>query len=129
MKSKIDYCSVVSNKDNIDSLMKYQFRWIIENIFFVFKTRGFNFENTHMTDAEKIEKLLVLVSIAYSWCILIGLWLSSEIKITVKIHGRKTKSIFRSGFDYITNIFIKRLNGSIHNRTQFNEVSNFLSCT
>lgn len=129
MKSKKDYCVVISNKDNIDSLKKYQLRWTIENMFFAFKTRGFNFEDTHMTEVEKIEKLLVLVSIAYSWCVFIGLWLKSEIKIVIKNHGRKAKSIFRSGFDYLTNIFIKLLNGSIYNRLQFNEVTNFLSCT
>jgi len=129
MKSKKDYCVVVSNKNNIDSLKKYQFRWSIENMFFAFKTRGFNFEDTHMTEAEKIEKLLVLVSIAYSWCVLVGLWLSSEIKISIKNHGRKVKSIFRKGFDYLTDIFVKLLDGSIYNSLQFNEVNKILSCT
>jgi hypothetical protein len=129
MRSKKDYCVVVSNKNNINSLKKYQFRWRIEDMFFAFKSRGFNFEDTHMTEAQKIEKLLVLVSIAYSWCVLVGLWLSSEIRITIKIHGRKAKSIFRSGFDYLTNIFVKLLDGSIHNKFQYKEVTNFLSCT
>jgi len=129
IKSKKEYCVVISNKNNINSLKKYQIRWTIENMFFAFKTRGFNFEDTHMTDIEKIEKLLVLVSIAYCWCVLIGLWLCEQIKITIKIHGRKQKSIFRCGFDYLTNIFRKLLVGTIYNILEFNEVAYILSCT
>jgi hypothetical protein len=82
----------VSNKDNYDSLEKYQLRWTIENMFGAFKTRGFNFEQTHMKDLEKIKKLLTLVSIAYLWCVLIGLWVSESIKIRIATHGRKEKS-------------------------------------
>jgi len=129
MKSKKEYCVIISNKNNIDSLKKYQYRWTIENMFFAFKTRGFNFEDTHMTGLEKIEKLLVLVSIAYSWCVLVGLWLQNEVKISIKNHGRKVKSIFRKGLDYLTGIFIKLLDGSIYNILQFNEVTQILSCT
>lgn len=131
MKSKKGYCVVVSNKNNINSLQKYQMRWTIENMFFAFKTRGFNFEDTHMTNEEKIEKLLVLVSIAYSWCVIVGLWLTEEMKkmIMIKNHGRKQKSIFRSGLDYLTNIFRKLLDGSIYNKLQFKEVTYVLSCT
>ncbi len=118
MKSKKGNCIVVSSKDNTNSLEKYQMRWTIENLFFAFKTRGFNFEDTHMTAIEKIEKLLVLVSIAYSWSALIGL-----------NHGRKAKSVFRSGFDYLTKIFIKLLSGLIYNEYEFNQVTDVLSCT
>ncbi len=129
MKSNKGYCVVVSSKDNINSLEKYQLRWTIENMFGAFKTRGFNFENTHLKDLEKIKKLIALVSIAYIWCILVGLWASDSIKIRIATHGRKEKSIFRVGFDFLTTFIKKLLEGNIYNDFEFNEVINLLSCT
>lgn len=129
MKSKKDYCIVVSSKDNLDSLEKYQQRWTIENMFGAFKSRGFNFEDTHMTDLEKLRKLIVLVSIAYLWCVLVGLWISESITIRIMKHGRKQISIFRKGFDFLTTFIKKLLTGTIYNDLEFNEVVNILPCT
>lgn len=129
MKSDKGYCVVVSNKDNLNSLEKYQMRWTIENMFGAFKTRGFNFEQTHMKDLQKIKKLIALVSIGYIWCVTVGLWVNESIKIRIATHGRKEKSIFRVGFDYLTS-FIKRLLGrEIYNPYEFKEVVGLLSCT
>ena len=129
MKSKKDYCIVVSSKDNINSLDKYQLRWTIENMFGAFKTRGFNFEDTHMKDLEKIKKLIVLVSIAYIWCVLIGLWIHESIKIRIVTHGRREKSIFRVGFDFLIRFINVLLSEKIYNYEEFDEVINLLSCT
>jgi len=129
MKSDKGYCVVVSNKDNYNSLEKYQLRWTIENMFGAFKTRGFNFEQTHLKDPEKIKKLITLVSIAYVWCVLVGLWISESIKIRIATHGRKEKSIFRTGFDYLTTFIRKLLEKEIYNPYEFNEVLELLSCT
>ncbi|MBZ0201727.1 MAG: IS4 family transposase [Ignavibacteria bacterium] len=129
MRSNKGFCVVVSNKDNHNSLEKYQMRWTIENMFGSLKTRGFNFEQTHMKDLKKIKKLIALVSIAYVWCIMVGVWVSESIKIRIATHGRKEKSIFRVGFDYLTS-FIKRLLAKeISNTYEFNEVVHLLSCT
>lgn len=129
MKSNKGYCIVLSSKDNINSLEKYQLRWTIENMFGAFKSRGFNFENTHMKDLGKIKKLMVLVSIAYLWCVLVGLWISETIKIRIATHGRKEKSIFRVGFDFLTTFINKLLTDNIYNPFEANEVINLLSCT
>jgi len=77
---------VVSSKSNVNSLSKYQMRWTIETMFGAFKKRGFNFEDTHITQPEKIKKLIVIISIAYTWCVLIGLWISETIKIRIMNH-------------------------------------------
>jgi len=127
MKSAKGYCVVVSNKDNYNSLEKYQLRWTIENMFGAFKTRGFNFEQTHIKELEKIKKLLTLVSIAYVWCVLVGLWVNESIKIRIATHGRKEKSIFRTGFDYLTTFIRKLLAYDIYNPYEFKEVLNLLS--
>jgi len=130
MKSNKGYCVVVSNKDNLNSLEKYQQRWTIENMFGAFKTRGFNFEETHMINLEKIKKLIVLVSIVYTWCVLIGIWYDETVPIKLMLTlGRKRKSIFRYGFDYLTTFIKKLLDGKIYNDFEFNEVTKLLSCT
>lgn len=119
------YCIVVSNNNNIESLGKYQYRWTIENLFGAFKTRGFNFEDTHFKDLERIKKLIVLVSIAYFWSILIGLWLDEKVSIKIKKHGRKAISIFKYGFYYLSYI-IKSI---LHKSNEFKELVKILSCT
>jgi len=126
MRSKNDdYCVIVSSKSNLDSLTKYQQRWTIENLFGAFKTRGFNFEDTHFKNLEKIKMLIVFISIAYLWSILVGLWLDAVISIKIKTHGRKAISVFRYGFDYLTYI-IKNI---LDKFDEFNILAKILSCT
>jgi hypothetical protein len=129
MKSSKGFCLVVSSQSNLNSLEKYQMRWTIENMFGAFKKRGFNFEDTHMTNLEKLKKLIVLISIAYTWSVLVGFWITESIKIRIMNHGRKQKSIFRCGFDYLTSFIKKLLTGNIYNDLEFNDVTKLLSCT
>jgi len=129
MKSEKGFCLVVSSKSNLNSLEKYQMRWTIETMFGAFKKRGFNFEDTHMRNLEKIKKLIVLISIAYTWCVLVGLWITESIKIRIMNHGRKQRTIFRCGFDYLTTFIRKLLSGNIYNDLEFNNVTKLLSCT
>lgn len=129
MKSSKGYCVVVSCKDNLNSLEKYQQRWTIENMFGAFKSRGFNFEDTHMTGLEKIKKLIVLVSIVYTWCVLVGLWYDETVPIKLMTSGRKRKSIFRYGLNYLTSFIKKLLDGRFDNDFEFNELTKILSCT
>jgi len=125
MKSKKGYCVIVSNKSNFDSLKKYQMRWTIENLFGAFKTRGFNFEDTHFKNLDKIKLLIVLVSIAYLWSVLIGIWLDAVTPIKIKHHGRKSISVFRYGFDYLVRV-IKSIYDNLY---EFNNLVKILSCT
>ena len=124
MKSEKDYCVVVSSKNNLGSLEKYQKRWTIENLFGAFKTRGFNFEDTHFRELEKIKKLIVIVSIAYVWSVLVGLWLDVVIPIKIKKHGRKAISVFKYGFNYLSYI-IKNI---LYKLEEFNTLTKILSC-
>ena len=127
MKSRNgEYCVVVSSKNNIDSLTKYQKRWTIESMFGAFKTRGFNFEQTHLKNLERIKKLLLVVSIAYFWSIMVGIWLDSKATtIKIKNHGRRAISTFLGGFRYLTFI-IKNMLDRIE---EFNTLTKLLSCT
>ena len=68
----------------------------------------------HITDPERIKKLLVLLSIAFCWALKTGEWQHNTIKpIKIKKHGRLEKSLFRYGLDLIQDTLFK-----IENRAQ-----------
>ena len=112
-----DYCHGI-----IDD---YAQRWGIETLFGIFKSRGFNLEDTHLVDSERLSRLFALLTIALCWAYRTGQWLSEHKPIVIKKHGRKAKSIFRYGFDYLRSIFLN-LNES---NVGFLQSLQFLSCT
>jgi hypothetical protein len=62
------------------------------------KSRGFCLEETHVTERERLEKLLALMTVAFCWAYLAGEWLARAKPIKIKKHGRVAKSLFRHGF-------------------------------
>jgi hypothetical protein len=42
-------------------------RWGIETLFGIFKSRGFNLEDTHLTDSERLSRLFALLTLALCW--------------------------------------------------------------
>lgn len=84
----------------------YKNRWVIEACFQNLKTRGFNLEHTHMKILERISKLIAMVSIAYAFCVSLGIYKDRKIqKIKIKNHGYKTNSFFRVGKNLIVDLF------------------------
>lgn len=107
------------------AITDYAKRWGIETLFGIFKTRGFCLESTHLTDTERLSKLLALLSLALCWAFLTGEWLHQLEPLKVKKHGRRAKSIFRYGFDYLRSIVFnpeQKMDDFLH-------VLQFLSCT
>jgi len=51
----------------------YRRRWEIEILSAAFKSRGFDLETTHLTEADRIRKLLGVLALTYSWTRLIGI--------------------------------------------------------
>lgn len=93
---------VATNKDPENAIEMYAKRWEIETLFGCLKGRGFNFEDTHMTDNEKISKLIAILTVAFAWAYKAGEWRHEEKEpIKIKKHGRLAVSIFRYGLDYI----------------------------
>jgi Transposase DDE domain len=107
------------------AIRDYAQRWGIETLFGIFKTRGFCLESTHLTDPERLSKLIGLLSLALCWVVLTGEWLHQGKPLKIKSHGRRAKSIFRYGFDYLRNILVN-LNEKMDD---FLNVLQFLSCT
>ncbi len=61
--------------------------------------------------------------IAFVWCYKIGIYLHQINPITIKKHGRKTKSIFKYGFSFVVNVLL-----SYENQNDTN-IFQLLSCT
>ena len=101
--------SYLSNSDNLETLIPiYSMKWEIENLFQAFKGRGFNLEKTHLAGANKISKLIALISIAFVWAHKIGEYKDANIKaIPRKKHGRLQYSYFRYGLDMVINAIQK----------------------
>lgn len=98
---------VLSNQQFSHPIRLYRQRWGIETLFSCLKTRGFNMEDTHMTDQVKIEKLVFILAIAFCWAYTVGLIRERECPIAVKKHGRKEKSIFRLGLIWIRSVLLQ----------------------
>ena len=116
---------VATQKAPQSAVTDYAKRWGIETLFGIFKTRGFCLESTHLTDAERLSKLIALLSLALCWVFLTGEWLHQLKPLSIKKHGRRAKSLFRYGLDYLQNIVLnleQRMDDFLH-------VLQFLSCT
>lgn len=93
---------VVSPTFNANAITDYALRWEIETLFGCLKGRGFNLEDTRLTDPRRVKKLIAVLAVGFCWCYLTGEWRHDEVKpITIKNHGRLSKSLFRCGLDYV----------------------------
>ncbi len=73
----------------------------IETLFSALKTRGFNLESTHLCHAERLSKLVALLALGFCWAMRSGLWHHQHQPIAIKAHGRRAKSLFRCGCDFL----------------------------
>ncbi len=93
--------------DADDVLNKYKERWEVETLFRAYKKKGFNLEDTHMTDPERIRKLVALLSLALVWCYKLGVKHDACFKpIEIKKHGYKQCSYVKHGLDLLSEILL-----------------------
>ena len=85
----------------------YKKRWSIETFFGYLKTKGFNFEDTHMTNLHKVASWMLLLTIAVTWTMKASL--SIKEKTCLATHGRPRKSIFRIGFENLRRCLLRPL--------------------
>lgn len=100
---------VVSNCEFENPLEMYRRRWEIETLFGCLKTRGFRMEDTHITDPDKIEKLVFVLAIAFCWAYRTGDIRAQENPIEIKTHGRKARSLYREGLNLIRRTIFGRI--------------------
>ena len=120
-----DYLILISDKPLAHGTALYGERWGIEVFFAACKTRGFNFEDTHLTKLQRIDTLCFILAIAFIWAFKTGEFLidnGHQIPIK-KLKKRKAKlvSIFRLGLDFIKHKMLNFL-------SLFNHIE-LLSCT
>jgi hypothetical protein len=92
---------IVSFNKPEESQALYKERWQIESAFKALKTSGYNIEYTHLTDLNRINKLLTLIIFAFTWAYITGVYLDTIQPIKIKKHGRRAKSIFKYGLTYL----------------------------
>lgn len=93
---------LASTRDiGIDVLEAYRDRWPIERTFLCLKSKGFNFERTHLKDNDKLAKLMAIAVFALAIAVKAGQILSEETPIKIKKHGRKLFSLFTYGLDWL----------------------------
>lgn len=126
-KADGDNVLVISNEQSGKILLEYGERWKIETLFGMLKTRGFRLEDTHLTEIERISKLLSLLTIAVSWAILAGELEVRATPLKTKKHGKLEKSIFRLGFETLRNCFCQ-LTANFRQKQRFQQLTLLLSC-
>lgn len=97
---------LASNCTLKDPFRLYKKRWEIETLFGCLKTRGFRMEDTHITNPDKIEKLIFVLAIAFCWAYRTGDIQARAEPIPIKSHGRKARSLFREGLDLIRKVIL-----------------------
>jgi hypothetical protein len=105
-----EYLILVSDTRLTHGNRLYAERWGIEVFFGCCKSRGFNFEDTHLRHLDRINTLMFVLAIAFIWAFKTGEWMIENGKrIPIKyVRKRKTKlySIFRFGLDLIRQLII-----------------------
>lgn len=76
---------LVSNRPmDKQTITLYKKRWEIETMFGALKSRGFNFEESKISEEEKVGKLMAFLSISFVWSILAGEYRSKQQPISLK---------------------------------------------
>lgn len=120
---------IVTDQPGHDAIQKYSERWEIETLFGCLKKRGFNLEDTHITDRLRIKRLLVVVTLAFCWAHRTGEWQHEHVKpIKIKKHLRLAKSLFRVGLDFIREALLSptdSLKTALEKLIQFIDLKNY----
>ncbi|WP_281166586.1 transposase [Deinococcus aquatilis] len=83
----------------------YRKRFRIECLFRALKSKGFKLESTDMTLHDHVERLLCLLTLAYVWCVLVGIFQACA----TKAHGRRAWSIVTLGLRTLVRTFARSL--------------------
>jgi hypothetical protein len=115
---------IISFNNPQEAKQVYKERWQIETTFRALKSSGFNIEDTHLTDLERMEKLFSIVMVAFAWAYVVGVFADKNVKpIRILKHGRRAKSFFKYGLEIIAEILLNNRNTNELN------IFKFLSCT
>ena len=86
----------------------YKYRFRIETFFSDQKSRGFNLQQSHISDPDRIARFLIVTCLAYVWIIYLGVQVRDKVPVLKMIHraDRCDLSLFQLGiryFEYLLN--------------------------
>lgn len=106
-----------------DGIATYKKRWEIETAFRAMKSSGFNIEDTHLRDGDRIARLFAMAYIAL-WAYLVGEHKDINVRpIRFLKHGRREKSLVKYRLEEFSNVLFRPTY-----EPKF-DVFKFLSCT
>jgi hypothetical protein len=126
-RSDGEYVIVISTEESDLLLSDYARRWGVETLFGCLKTRGFCLEATHVTEKERLRKLIALMALCFCWAYRTGQWLACTAPLEIKKHGRLAKSVFRHGLDHLRRILCNQ--DCLPERIALIRLCKLLSCT
>ncbi|MDP0561810.1 MAG: hypothetical protein QS721_05540 [Candidatus Endonucleobacter sp. (ex Gigantidas childressi)] len=101
---------VVATKKSDSIIDDYSQRWSIKTMFVNLKSRGFDLESTHMTNLDRMDKLMGLMTIAVVWCILVGHWCNGNAnQLPLNKHYHPAKILFRLGLDWYSKKAVQKM--------------------
>jgi hypothetical protein len=116
MRLKTGEILALACSENPESALgEYRRRWTIETLFANLKTKGFNMEDTRITDRDKLSTLLAVLSLAVALAVKTGVAAARLKPIPVKKHGRKAWSLFALGLACLRKIFATASPAQIRN--------------
>ena len=124
-----EYLIVATRRRNKYAIEEYKTRWQIETMFGCLKSRGFGFEDTHLTKPEKIAKLMMLLGFALCLAMVMGEFQTQVLKtveMKIKNNQRYAKSLFRIGLDALQNLLFNHQKQ--RKRRQLQTFIQLLSC-
>jgi hypothetical protein len=108
VKLNDDFLIVACDDKPSKGLKIYGLRWGIETFFGNSKSRGFDFEATHVTQPDKLSLLLGVMSLAIFWVLQAGTWLVQHAQpLKRKKHGRLELCLFRYGLDKLRQLIFQ----------------------
>lgn len=125
--SETEYLIVGTKEVETKAIAEDKKRWQIETMFGCLKSRGFDFEETHLTKRVRIERMMFLLALALCLAIKTGELKIKEKPCKKKNNGRYERSIFRIGLDKLQHLL-----GNLHIASkwrEFNILAKLLSCT
>lgn len=121
-----EYLILVSPECSAEPHKEYKKRWGIETLFGALKSRGFNLEDTHIKDPERLARLLALLALAFTLAFVVGEWQAQVKDLKLKKHGYPPKSIFRLGLNMLCRLVTNLEHCDL---VGWNRVIKLLSCS
>lgn len=93
-------------------LKKYKKRWSIEKLFKNLKSSGFNWENTHMKNSERLVKLLIILGFACVFVAVLGMQWANKIKWKKSVMCYE-KTVFTEGLHELQHLMSRSIDNAI----------------